>query len=150
MVRIDGAYGEAGGQIVRTCLSLSAITGQAVEIANIRAGRLKPGLHAQHLTAVRAAAEICDADTRGADRGSVRLLFEPRAPVNPGDYSFDVGTAGATTLVLQTVALPLALAHKESRLTITGGTHVPHAPPAEYLAYVYAPALRRFATYLDI
>lgn len=143
MIRIDGSYGEGGGQILRTSVSLAAITGQAVEIVNIRAGRSKPGLQAQHLTAVRAAAALCDAAMEGDAVGSMRLGFAPRAPVQPAEHRFEVGTAGAAPLVAQTVLLPLTRTTGSSRVTVTGGTHVPHAPPAEYLEAVYLPALRR-------
>jgi len=139
---IDGLYGEGGGQIIRTALSLAAITGQAVEIVNIRSRRSKPGLQPQHLTAVQAAAAICNAEVAGAAVGSTRLRFAPQSSPQPGNYRWDIGTAGATTLVAQTVLLPLALAAGPSRVTITGGTHVPHAPAVEYLEGVYLPMLR--------
>ncbi len=143
MIIIDGSYGEGGGQIIRTCLSLSAITGQEFEILNIRAGRAKPGLQPQHLASVNAAAMICAAETVGASAGSQRLVFSPKHPVTPGDYRFDIGTAGASTLVFQTVFLPLALAPDGSRPAITGGTHVPHSPPVEYVEDVYLQAVER-------
>src|SRR5947208_3416739 len=106
LIHIDGSYGEGGGQIIRTSLSLSAITGKPVEIANVRARRSKPGLQPQHLAAVRAAASICSANLEGAAVGSTRFVFEPRAEVQAGEYRFDIGTAGAATLVAQTVLLP--------------------------------------------
>jgi RNA 3'-terminal phosphate cyclase (ATP) len=143
MIEIDGSYGEGGGQILRTSVSLAAITEQAVEIVNIRAGRSKPGLQRQHLTAVHAAAALCDAAMEGDAVGSQRLLFTPRKAVQAGEYRCEIGTAGATPLVAQTALLPLARAAGSSRVTVTGGTHVPHAPPAEYLEAVYLPALRR-------
>jgi len=143
MIEIDGSYGEGGGQILRTSLALAAVTGQAVEIANVRAGRSKPGLQPQHLTAVRAAAALCDARLEGDTVGSTRLAFKPQNAPCPDTYRFDIGTAGATTLVAQTVLLPLAHGATESQVTITGGTHVPHAPPAEYLEATYLPALHR-------
>jgi RNA 3'-terminal phosphate cyclase (ATP) len=148
-VLVDGSYGEGGGQIIRTCLSLAALTGQAVEIVNVRAGRAKPGLQPQHLTAVRAAASLCAARLEGDAAGSTRLLFAPQAPAQPGVYRFDIGTAGAATLVAQTVLLPLAHAESDSRVTITGGTHVPHAPPADYLEAVYLRALARAGVSAD-
>ena len=116
MITIDGSFGEGGGQVLRTSLALSAITGQPLHLYNIRAARPKPGLQAQHLTSVRAAAAICDARLEGASLGSMSLMFEPTHPPQAGEYVFDVtearrgGSAGATTLVLQTVLLPLALA----------------------------------------
>jgi RNA 3'-terminal phosphate cyclase (ATP) len=142
-VQIDGSYGEGGGQIIRTSLSLAAITGRPLEIANIRARRSKPGLQRQHLTAVHAAAALCNARLTGAAVGSVHLVFEPQAGLLPGPFRFDIGTAGATSLVAQTLLVPLARGSVDARATITGGTHVPHSPPAEYVEAVYVPVLRR-------
>src|SRR5690242_1467003 len=102
MIRIDGAQGEGGGQMLRTSLSLSLITGQPFQIENIRAGRKKPGLLRQHLAAVLAAAEIGDAELEGAQLGSQALLFKPKT-IKPGNYRFVIGTAGSGTLVFQTV-----------------------------------------------
>lgn len=149
MITIDGAYGEGGGQVLRTSLTLAMLTGQAVQIERIRARRPKPGLAAQHLTAVRTAAAICDATVTGDRMGSGRLHFQPGGPPRGGDYTFDVaqvrgaGSAGAVSLVLQTVLLPLALAPDAgpSRLTLRGGTHVPWSPPFPYLREVYLPTL---------
>ena len=138
MVTIDGSYGEGGGQILRTSLTLSVLTGQPLIIEKIRAGRSKPGLQPQHLASVKAAAALSGADLEGAAVGSTRLGFTPRTPAVPGSYRFDIGTAGAATLVAQTVMLPLALAGTPSDVTITGGTHVPHAPMVDYLEQVYA------------
>jgi RNA 3'-terminal phosphate cyclase (ATP) len=132
LISIDGSFGEGGGQILRTSLALSAITGRPIEIRNIRAGREKPGLQAQHLRSVEATAEICQGKTRGADLHSTLLRFEP-GEVRPGDYQFDIGTAGATGLVLHTVYLPLALQKETSHVGITGGTHNPFSPCFHYL-----------------
>lgn len=142
-VQIDGSYGEGGGQILRTSVSLAAIVGRAVEITRIRAGRSKPGLAAQHLTAVRAVATLCAATLDGDAVGSQRLMFTPGAAPQPGRYRFDIGTAGATSLVVQSVLLPLSLSGADSHVTVIGGTHVPHSPMFEYLEAVYLPALRR-------
>ncbi|HYE34647.1 RNA 3'-terminal phosphate cyclase [Methylocaldum sp.] len=144
---IDGSYGEGGGQILRTTLCLSAITGRPVRIENIRARRKKPGLAAQHLTAVLAAAKLCDADLNGAELYSKTLTFTPRAKPRAGDYLFDVaearqgGSAGAVSLVLQTVLLPLALAEGDSRIILRGGTHVPLSPPFDHLHDVWLPII---------
>ncbi len=133
MLELDGSFGEGGGQILRTCLSMSLLTGRSFHLRNIRAGRSKPGLQPQHLTSVRAAATIGQAQTRGASRGSSSLAFEP-GEVQAGSYRFDVGTAGATGLVLHTVYLPLALrGGQPSELTIIGGTHVPASPCYHFL-----------------
>ncbi len=139
-VTIDGAQGEGGGQIIRTSLTLAALTGRPLALVRIRAGRRNPGLQAQHLTAARAAAALCDATLTGAELGSERLTFTPRAPVRAADHAFAIGTAGATTLVAQTALLPLALAGG-GRVQIEGGTHVAFAPTADYLSEVYLPAL---------
>src|ERR1700720_3134085 len=108
VIEMDGSFGEGGGQILRTSLALSLLTGTPFHLRNVRAGRAKPGLQPQHLMSVRSAAAIGAADLRGASRGSTDLVFEP-GPVQPGKYRFDVGTAGATGLVLHTLYLPLAL-----------------------------------------
>jgi RNA 3'-terminal phosphate cyclase (ATP) len=138
---LDGSQGEGGGQIVRTALTLSCITGQPVHIENIRAGRSPAGLRAQHMTAVYAAAEVCHAHTEGVSVGSTAITFQPGGPVRAGEYEWSVGTAGATTLVMQTVLLPLALADGESTVRVQGGTHVPNSPSGHYLRDVYAPML---------
>src|SRR5262245_60176038 len=127
MIDLDGSFGEGGGQILRSSLTLALLTGQAFRLRNIRARRSRPGLQPQHLTSVRAAAEIGQAQTRGASVGSAMLEFVPQT-VRPGDYRFAIGTAGATTLVLHTVYLPLALQDTPSLLTLEGGTHNEHAP----------------------
>src|SRR5438445_12985524 len=108
MIELDGSFGEGGGQILRTSLALSLLTGRAFHLRNIRARRPKPGLRPQHLMSVRAAATIGQANVRGATLGSSDLVFEPGA-VLPGKSTFSIGTAGATGLVLHTVYLPLAL-----------------------------------------
>jgi len=149
LITIDGSYGEGGGQVLRTSLSLSALQGEAVRIENIRAKRPKPGLQAQHLTGVLAIAQICNAELRGAELGSQTLTFAPQSPPQAGDYAFDVaearkgGSAGSTSLVFQTLLLPLALAEGDSHLTIRGGTHVAWSPPFHYLQQVYLPTLAR-------
>jgi RNA 3'-terminal phosphate cyclase (ATP) len=143
MLQIDGSYGEGGGQVIRTALTLAAMTGREVMLTRIRAGREKPGLQAQHLTAVRLAADLCAARVEGDALGSVTLRFAPQGPVSAGNYIRDIGTAGAMALVLQTVLLPLARSGGRSTVRLTGGSHVSHAPSVDYLAQVYAPALQR-------
>jgi RNA 3'-terminal phosphate cyclase (ATP) len=132
-VELDGAEGEGGGQILRTALALSLITGRGFHLRNVRAGRSKPGLQPQHLTSVRAAAAVGNAALRGASLASSDLVFEP-GQVCPGAYRFDVHTAGATGLVLHTIYLPLALRSDEpSALTLVGGTHVRTSPSFHFL-----------------
>jgi RNA 3'-terminal phosphate cyclase (ATP) len=132
-IALDGAQGEGGGQILRTALALAAVTGQGFRIDRIRAGRLRPGLRPQHLAAVRALGMSCGAEVHGAFDGSPDLRFLPGA-VSAGDYSFDIGTAGATTLVLQAVLPVLATSTGTSRVQMTGGTHVPRSPSHHFLA----------------
>jgi RNA 3'-terminal phosphate cyclase (ATP) len=140
---LDGSAGEGGGQILRTALSLSAITGKPFSIRNIRANRLKTGLRPQHREAARALARLCDAEISGDEVGSSSLDFRPRRKVHPGEWAFDIGTAGSTPLLFQTVCWPLALAGGTSSLTLRGGTHQDHAPSFHYLALVWAPAVAR-------
>lgn len=136
MISLDGSFGEGGGQILRTALALSACTGQAFSIDNIRAGRKKPGLMRQHLTCVTAAAQICTAEVSGAEIGSQQLTFRP-AQIKAGQYSLSVGTAGSTMLVLQTILPPLLLADQPSQIVLQGGTHNPMAPTFHYIEQVY-------------
>jgi RNA 3'-terminal phosphate cyclase (ATP) len=142
LITIDGSFGEGGGQILRTSLALSLITGKPFTIERIRAKRKKPGLLNQHLTAVHAAAEVSGATVRGASLHSSTLVFEP-GQVQPGDYRFDVGTAGSTTLVLQTVLPALIVASGPSHLYLQGGTHNMNAPPFDFLQKAFLPLLAR-------
>ncbi len=142
MLEIDGAQGEGGGQILRSSLALSLVTGTPFRIVNVRAGRKRPGLMRQHLTAVQAAAAVGQARVTGADVGSRELTFEPGA-VRSGDYRFSVGTAGSATLVFQTVFPALALAKGRSSVTVEGGTHNPMAPPFDFLARAFLPLVDR-------
>ena len=142
MLTIDGSSGEGGGQILRTALALSTITGKAFRIEKIRAGREKPGLLRQHLTAVLAAAEISGAAVDGAMLRSAALTFKP-GPVRAGEFAFAVGTAGSTTLVLQTVLPALLMAGAPSKLILEGGTHNPSAPPFDFLVKTFLPLINR-------
>ncbi len=139
-LEIDGAAG--GGQLLRSALSLSLCTGTPFTMRNIRALRSRPGLMRQHLTAVQAACAISNGSAIGAQIGSTTLRFEPGA-VLPGDYSFALGTAGSTMLVLQTLLPAFWSAAAPSRLQLEGGTHNPLAPSADFIAHAYLPALRR-------
>jgi RNA 3'-terminal phosphate cyclase (ATP) len=133
--------GEGGGQILRTSLALACITGRNLHIENIRAARRKPGLAKQHLSCVRAAREICGGKCEGAAIGSQVLDFQP-GTIRSGDFSFDIGSAGSATLVIQTILPALFLADKPSTVTVTGGTHNPWAPPFDFLAETFLPAIR--------
>jgi RNA 3'-terminal phosphate cyclase (ATP) len=148
VVIIDGSMGEGGGQILRTSLSLAAITKCELSLKDIRARREKPGLKRQHLTCVSAVAEICDAEVSDITVGSRELEFAPRA-IKAGDYRFDVGTAGSVTLVAQTIIPVLLKADGVSTVTITGGTHVPFAPTWEFFELCYLPELRRMGAEVE-
>jgi RNA 3'-terminal phosphate cyclase (ATP) len=153
IICIDGSYGEGGGQILRTSLTLSCMLGRPIEIINIRRARRKPGLQPQHLTAVKAVATISHAHVQGAELSSTALRFSPGA-VSGGDYFFDVserkGSAGSTSLVLQTVLLPLCFAGNPSTVTVIGGTHVPWSPSFHYLKKVFLPMLSVIGVSTDL
>lgn len=152
---VDGSHGEGGGQILRTALSLSIVTARAFRLENIRASRRNPGLRPQHLSAVRAAATVSGAVVSGDQLGSAELTFAPGHAARPDDYLFDVaamaerGSAGSTTLVLQTLAIPLALSEGASTLLVRGGTHVEWSPPFDHFANSYLPALRQMGFCID-
>lgn len=148
MVRINGSQGEGGGQILRTALALSALTGRSFAIDQIRAKRERPGLQRQHLTAVQAIAAVCDATIEGAELGSTSLSFCP-GPIKTGNYCWPIGSAGSTSLVLQTVLFPLLLAEGESRVSISGGTHNSQAPTFEFLSESLQPLLAHMGYTVD-
>lgn len=156
MIHIDGRQGEGGGQVLRTSLSLAALTGRDMTITHIRAGRKKPGLRPQHLTVVNALANICRAAVQGAALNSTQLTFRPGGLPRNGEYRFDVqdaaagGSAGSATLILQAVLWPLLFAAAPSRVTIRGGTFVPFSPPYHYMAEVFRPALARFDAHIEL
>ena len=141
-VAIDGSMGEGGGQVLRSSLTLALVTGRSLNVENIRAGRKKPGLLRQHLSAVRAAAEVGQAEVRGGELGSQKIEFVPGAVV-PGEYRFSIGSAGSATLVLQTVLPALLTASGPSKIVLEGGTHNPMAPPFEFLEKSFLPCVRR-------
>ena len=146
-LEIDGNYGEGGGQILRSSLSLSAILNQPVRISGIRAGRKKPGLAPQHLTCVNAVAAITNAEVIGGQLGSQALVFRPQE-ISGGSYNFDVAqirpSAGALSLVFQSVALPLSFAKVPSTVILRGGTHVPWSPTVHYLREIFIPMAAKF------
>lgn len=141
MIDIDGSRGEGGGQVLRTSLALSVMLGRPLRMRKVRHGRPKPGLARQHLAAVRAAAEISRADVEGASVGSTSLRFTPTQPACGARYLFDIGTAGSSTLVFQTVLAPLLRASAPSELALRGGTHNPMAPPFDFIERVFLPTL---------
>jgi RNA 3'-terminal phosphate cyclase (ATP) len=142
MIEIDGSIGEGGGQVLRTALSLSCLLSQPFRITGIRRNRKRPGLMPQHLVAVRAAAQISEAEVHGDSLRSMTLTFHPRR-VRGGTFFFDIGTAGSTMLVLQTLIPPLALGDSKSAVILKGGTHVPFSPSFDYVRSVFLPLLAR-------
>ena len=149
MLRIDGSMGEGGGQILRYSLALSAILLKPVEVYNIRAKRDNPGLRPQHLTAVKALAELTKAEVENAFVGSTRLVFKPQERLC-GDFEFDIGTAGSTTLVIQAILPVLLFSDCQSRVVIRGGTDVSKSPPVDYMRYVFAYNIKHFGVNIDI
>ena len=149
MITIDGSSGEGGGQILRTSLALSLVTGKPFRMERIRARRPKPGLRRQHLTAVLAAAEVGRAEVEGAELESRELVFVP-GEARPGEYHFDVGTAGSTTLVLETVLPALMIAGGPSQLRLEGGTHNIYAPPVDFLERAFLPILARMGPKVEV
>ena len=149
MLTLDGSLGEGGGQILRTSLALSLVTRTAFRLERVRAGRARPGLMRQHLTAVEAAAAIGRARVVGAEVGSQTIEFHP-GDVTGGDYRFSVGTSGSATLVFQTVLPALLGAAAPSRLVLEGGTHNPLAPTYDFLARVYLPLLGRMGARVSV
>lgn len=149
MVEIDGAFGEGGGQIVRTSVGLSLLTGQPVRVTNVRARRKNPGLQKQHLTALQAAAAVSNGNVIGATVGSTQFDFEP-GTVMPGSYNFSVGTAGSTTLILQTILPALMVASAPSEIHFEGGTHNPLAPPVDFLQKTFLPVISRMGPKINL
>lgn len=148
MLELDGSAGEGGGQLLRSALAVSAATSRPFRISRIRASRDPPGLRSQHLTAARAAAEVCGATLDGDHMGSEELQFRPGA-LRPGRHRFDTGGAGSAVLVLQTVLPPLLRADAESVVDVRGGTHNPMAPPYDFLEQTLLPFLNREATRVE-
>lgn len=149
MLRIDGSQGEGGGQVLRTSLALSLVTGTPFRIEGIRSRRKRPGLLRQHLACVRAAAEIGHATVEGDHLGSTRLRFEP-GHVEPGNYRFAVGSAGSATLVFQTVLPALLSCDGDSSLSLEGGTHNPAAPPFDFIERTFVPAIAKLGAEVEV
>ncbi len=149
MICIDGSFGEGGGQILRTSLALSLVTGKSFQITHIRANRKKPGLMRQHLTAVNAAAQIGQAELTGNALGSQEVTFAPKT-VRPGHYHFAVGTAGSAALVLQTILPALLTAARTSGLVLEGGTHNPFAPSFDFLKLAFLPLIKRMGAHVAV
>ena len=151
MIDIDGSHGEGGGQILRTSIALSAVTGEDVRISNIRANRPRPGLAPSHVTSVEAVAAICDAEVDGLFAGSKAIEFRPRQ-LTGGDFEFDVGTAGSVSLIVQSCLLPASLSKSRVTLVAKGGTDVKWSPPIDFMRLAHVPMLAKFGPvcHLDI
>lgn len=147
-IQIDGSQGEGGGQILRTALALSMITGTPFELINIRAGRKKPGLMRQHLVCVQASQRISNATVEGAELHSQKLYFAPQQ-VQAGHYDFQIGSAGSTVLVLQTLLPALMMQDQASQINIHGGTHNPMAPTADFIQQCFLPSIKRIGIKVD-
>jgi RNA 3'-terminal phosphate cyclase (ATP) len=142
MLEIDGSFGEGGGQILRTSLSLSCLLNKPFRLFNIRRKRKKPGLMPQHLMGIRSLKLISNAGVDGDFQGSTELVFEP-GEVIAGDYFFDIGTAGSTSLLLQAILPPLIFANNRSSLILRGGTHVPFSPSFHYINKIFIPVINK-------
>lgn len=148
MIEIDGSYGEGGGQVVRLSVALSALTQIPVKIKNIRYNRPNPGLRPQHVTSIKALEQLCTAKTKGVRVGSTIIEFYPEA-MKGGTYSFDIGTAGSITLVLQACILPSLFANKKIKISLTGGTDVGWSPPWDYFQHVFLSLLKKMNLEID-
>ncbi|MGZ4849092.1 MAG: RNA 3'-terminal phosphate cyclase [Halobacteriota archaeon] len=149
MIKIDGSIGEGGGQVLRVCIALSALTGESVAIKNVRVNRANPGLRPQHVTAMRALAEVANAKVDGLDLGSSEVTFVPGRR-RGGVYRFDVKTAGSTTLMLQALLPVLAFADQPSSVTLIGGTNNPLAPQVDYVINVLNPVLATMGFFYEL
>lgn len=149
MIEIDGSFGEGGGQILRTALSLACLLKKPFRIFNIRKGRKKPGLMPQHIVSVKAAAELSGARIKGAEYGSMELIFQPKE-ISGGSYHFDIGTAGSTCLVFQTILPSLISSDVRSFVTARGGTHVPFSPSFNYISEVFLPILEKMGIMVSV
>jgi len=149
MIDIDGSFGEGGGQILRTALSMSAVKTVPVRIFNIRAGRPNPGLSPQHVTSIEAVAELAGAEVDGLHQGSKEIVFRP-SQLTGGRFEFDVGTAGSISLVVQSCLLPAVMSKSRVEMTVKGGTDVRWSPPIDYMSMVHLPLLRMFGAGCDV
>ena len=149
MIEIDGSYGEGGGQILRTSISLAALTMKTVRISKIRAGRPKPGLRRQHLAGIQLTGDLVDASIEGLEVGSTEIIFSPQKR-RGGSFSFDVGTAGSLSLILQAVLPPAVLAPEPVIFQVRGGTDVKWSPPVDYLHNVFTPLISRLGPTVEI
>lgn len=149
MIEIDGSHGEGGGQVLRTAVSLSAVLREPVRVTGIRASRPNPGLAAQHVACIEAVAELCDAEIEGVLPGSKEVTFRPGTLIG-GDFEFDIGTAGSTSLILQACVLPATFSKAPVTLTLKGGTDTKWSPPADFMRLVHLPLVRRMGVSCDL
>lgn len=149
MMEIDGSHGEGGGQVLRTAVALSAVLREPVRVTGIRSGRPNPGLAAQHVAGIGAVAELCDAEVDGLAVGSKEVVFRPGALVG-GDFEFDIGTAGSTSLVLQACMVPAAMSKSPVRLTLRGGTDTKWSPPMDFMRLVHLPLVQRMGVSCEV
>ena len=149
MIELDGSYGEGGGALVRTALALSTLTGKEFKVTKIRSGRTKPGLKAQHLTAINALKEICGAETNEIELGTTELHYKPRK-IKFGKYNFDIGTAGSISLLLQALILPCMFAANKVTLTIRGGTCGKWQASVDYIQNILLPHLQKFVQKIEL
>ncbi len=143
VLSVDGSMGEGGGQVLRSAVALSAVTGRGARVHNTRAGRVNPGIRPQHLAAIKAVASLCDGSVEGLEVGSSEIIFSP-GKIREGHFNVDVGTAGSLSLVLQALLLPAFHAPGKVVFNLKGGTDVRWSPPIDYLRYVFSPLLNRF------
>jgi RNA 3'-terminal phosphate cyclase (ATP) len=148
-IKIDGSFGEGGGQILRTSVALSAITKKPVEVFNIRAKRNNPGLRPQHVTAVKAVASLCNASVENLSVGSSMIRFSPKE-MQGGTMRMDVGTAGSITMILQAVIPTVSLANKKADVEFVGGTDVRWSPTFDYVRYVLRAAYKTLGINFDV
>lgn len=149
MIEIDGSHGEGGGQTLRTAVSLAAVLREPMRVTRIRAGRPRPGLAAQHVASIGAVAELCDAEVDGLEVGSTDITFRP-GTLTGGDFEFDIGTAGSTSLVLQTCMLPATMSKAAVRLTLKGGTDTKWSPPIDFMRLVHLPLIHRMGLSCEV
>lgn len=149
MIEIDGSHGEGGGQILRTSIALSAVTGEEVRVRNIRANRPNPGLAPSHVTSIDAVARLCDGEVDNLYAGSKDIVFKP-GQLTGGRFEFDVGTAGSISLVLQSCLVPAALSKARVTMHVTGGTDVRWSPPIDFMRLVHLPLLNLFGPSCDL
>ena len=142
LVKIDGSQGEGGGQILRTTISLSAITGKPVEVINIRANRSNPGLRPQHMTAIKIIADLFHAEFENLKIGADWIRFLPSDKFKGGSVKFDIGTAGSIPLILMTVVPAISLSNNSLQIEVTGGTDVKASPTIDYIKHIVAESYR--------